>query len=65
MRQDPDSDRYTTDEHGTVVDHAEDELALLAVWKRPTRLLPHITFNYTNLEPLEQAVTPLKKTMVC
>ena len=61
MHQDSDSVRYTTDEHGTVVDHAADELALLAAWNCPTKLLPHITFNYTNLEPLEQAVTPLKK----
>ena len=39
--QDPDRDRYTSDEEGTVVDNAADELELVAVSKRPTRLLPH------------------------
>ena len=41
--QDPDRDRYTSDEEGTVVDNAADELKLIAVSKRPTRLLPHGT----------------------
>ena len=41
--QDPDRDRYTSDEEGTVVDNAADELELIAVSKRPTRLLPHGT----------------------
>ena len=35
MHQDP--DRYTSDEDGTVVDHAGDKLELRAVSKRPTR----------------------------
>ena len=35
MRQDP--DRYTSDEDGTVVDHAANELELRAVSKRPSR----------------------------
>ena len=41
MHQDPDRDRYTSDEEGTVVDNAADKLELIAVSKRPTRLLPH------------------------
>ena len=40
--QDPDRDRYTSDEEGTVIDNAADELELIAVSKRPTRLLPPI-----------------------
>ena len=36
--QDPDRDRYTSDEEGTVVDNAAYELELIAVSKRPTRL---------------------------
>ena len=40
MHQDPDRDRYTSDEEGTVVDNAADELDLIAVSKRPTILLP-------------------------
>ena len=43
MHQDPDRDRYTRDEEGTVVDHAADKLGLIAVSKRPTRLIPHTT----------------------
>ena len=53
-------DSYTSDEEGTVVAHAADELELIAVSKRPTKLLPHATFVHTNLEPLEQEATPLK-----
>ena len=41
--QDPDRDRYTSDEEGTIVDNAADELELIAVSKRPTILLPHAT----------------------
>ena len=41
MHQKPDRDRYTSDEEGTVVDNAADELELIAVSKRPTRLLQH------------------------
>ena len=59
--QDPDRDRYTSDEDGTVVDNAADELELIAVSKRPTRLLPHGTLVRTNLEPSVQEATPLKK----
>ena len=59
--QDPDRDRYTSDEEGTVVDNAADELELIAVSKRPTRLLPHGTVVRTNLEPSVQEATPLKK----
>ena len=59
--QDPDRDRYTPDEEGTVVDNAADELELIAVSKRPTRLLPHGTVVRTNLEPSVQEATPLKK----
>ena len=61
MHQDPDRDRYTSDEEGTVVDNAADELELIAVLKRPTRLLPHGTVVRTNLEPSVQEATPLKK----
>ena len=61
MHQDPDRDRYTSDEEGTVVDNAADELKLIAVSKRPTRLLPHGTVVRTNLKPSVQEATPLKK----
>ena len=61
MHQDPDRDRYTSDEEGTVVDNAANELELIAVSKRPTRLLPHGTVVRTNLEPSVQEATPLKK----
>ena len=61
MHQDPDRDRYTSDEEGTVVDNAADELELIAVLKRPTRLLPHGTVVRTNLETSVQEATPLKK----
>ena len=37
MHQDPDRDRYNSDEEGTVVDNAAEELELIAVLKRPTR----------------------------
>ena len=56
--QDPDRDRYNSDEEGTVVDNAADELELIAVSKRPTRLLPHGTAVRTNLEPSVQEATP-------
>ena len=59
--QDPDRDRYTSDEDGTVVDNSADELELIAVSKRPTRLLPHGTLVRTNLELSVQEATPLKK----
>ena len=59
--QDPDRDRYTSDEEGTAVDNVADELELIAVSKRPTRLLPHGTVVRTNLEPSVQEATPLKK----
>ena len=61
MHQDPDRDRYTSDEEGTVVVNAADELELIAVWRRPTRLLSHGTVVRTNLEPSVQEATPLKK----
>ena len=41
MHQDPDTDRYTSDEKSTVVDNAGDELELIALSKRPTRLRPY------------------------
>ena len=49
MHQDRDSDRYTSDEEGTVVENAADELELIAVSKLPTRLLPHATVFRNNL----------------
>ena len=61
LHQDPDRDRYTSDEEGTVVDNAADELELIALSKRPIRLLPHGTVVRTNLEPSVQEATPLKK----
>ena len=61
MHQDPDRDRCTSDEEGTVVDNAADELELIAVSKRPTRLLPDGTVVRTNLEPSVQEATSLKK----
>ena len=61
MHQDPDRDRYTSDEEGTVVDNTADELELIAVSKSPTRLLPYVTVVRTNLEPSLQEATPLKK----
>ena len=60
MHQDPDKDRYTSDEEGTVVDNAADKLELIAVSKRPNRLLPHETVVRSNLEPSVQEATPLK-----
>ena len=59
--QDPDRDRYTSNEEGTVVENAADELELIAVSKRPTRLLAHGTVVRTSLEPSVQEATPLKK----
>ena len=64
IHQNPDRDRYTSDEEGTVVDNAADEYELIAVSKRPTRLLPHVTVVRTNFEPLEQDATPLKRNSV-
>ena len=61
MHQDPDRDRYISDEEGTVIDNAADEFELIAVSKCPTRLLPHSMVVYTNLEPSLQEATPLKK----
>ena len=61
MHRDPDRDRYTSDEESTVVDNAGDELELIAVSKRPTKLLPHGTVVRTNLEPSVQEATPLNK----
>ena len=61
MHQDPDRDRYTSDEEGIVIDNAADELELIAVSKCPTRLLPHATVVRTNLQPSVQEATPLKK----
>ena len=61
MHQDPDRDRYTSNEEGTVVDNAADEIELIAVSKLQTRLLPHATVVHTNLEPSVQEATPLKK----
>ena len=43
------------------MDNAADELELIAVSKRPTRLLPHGTVVCTNMEPYVQEATPLKK----
>ena len=50
-----------SDEEGTVVDNAADELELIALSKRPTRSLPHATVVRTNLEPSVQEATPMKK----
>ena len=61
MHQDTDRDRYTSDEEGTVVDNAADELELIAVSKRSTRLLPHGTVVRTKLEQSVQEAAPLKK----
>ena len=54
MHQNPDRDRYTSNEEGTVVDNSADELELIAVSNRPTRLLPHGTVIRTNLGPSVQ-----------
>ena len=59
--QDPDRDRFTSDEEGTEVGNAVDELEQIAVSKQSTRLLPHATVVPTNLEPSVQEATPLKK----
>ena len=61
MHQDPDRDRYTSDEEGTVVIKVADELELIAVSKRPTRLFPHAMVFRTNLQPSVQETTSLKK----
>ena len=39
MHQEPDRDRYTSEEEGRVIDNAADELEFLAVSKRSTRFL--------------------------
>ena len=52
---------YTSDEEGTVVDNAADGLELIAVSKRPTKLVPHSMVVRTNLEPSVQEATPLTK----
>ena len=59
LNQDLKRDKYTTNEKSTEVDHATDEL--IAEYKRPTRLHPHVKVVRTNLEPLEQEASPLKK----
>ena len=64
MHQNPESDRYTSDEKGAVVDHTSDELELIAVSKRSTRLLPHATGVHTKLKPLEQEATKFEKSMI-
>ena len=61
VHQDPDRDRYTSDEEGTVVDNAAGELQLIAVSKRSTRLLRHGKVPCTSLEPSVQEATSLKK----
>ena len=61
MNQDPDRDRYTSDEEDTRVENAADELELIAVSKRPTRLLPHPTVVRTKMEHLEQEATRSRK----
>ena len=61
MHQDPDRDRCNTDEEGTVVDNAADDLELIELMKRPTRLLSHATVVRTNLELSVYEATPLKK----
>ena len=62
MHQDPNRDRYTSDEEGTVVDNAADELDLIAVSKRSTRLLPHATVVRTNLRARRDI---FEKDIVC
>ena len=61
MHQDPDRDRYTSDEEGMVVDNAAVEPELIAVSKSTTILLPHAPAVRTNLEPSVQEASPLKK----
>ena len=60
MHQDSDRDSYTSDEESTAVENSADELELIAVTKRATRLIMHATIIRTNLEPLEQEATPSK-----
>ena len=47
IHQDPDRESYNSDEEGTVVDHAADELELIAVSKRPTRLLWRLCLGFS------------------
>ena len=61
MHQDPDRNLHNFDEEDTVLDNAADELDLIAVSKRPTRLLPHATVVSTNLEPTVQEATTSKR----
>ena len=61
MHLDPERDRYTSDKENTVFDNTPDELELIAVSKRSTRLLPLATVVRTNLEPSVQEATLLKK----
>ena len=63
MHQDPDRDRYNSNEEGTVVNDVAHELELKAVSKRPTRLIPHGTVVRTNLKPSVQEATPLRKIL--
>ena len=65
MHQEQDRDRYNSDEEGTRVDHAAYQLELIAVFKRPARLLSHATVVCIKLEPLEQEATPLKNLGWC
>ena len=61
MHQDAYRDRYSSGEKGTILDHAANDLDLIAVSKRPTRLLPHATVVCTNFKPLKQEAATLKK----
>ena len=63
MHQDPDRQRYTTNEESTEVDSAADDLEMIALSTRPTRLLPHATVNRSNLEPLEESNTFEEETV--
>ena len=61
LNQDPDSHRYTSNDDCTVVNNVADELQLIAVLKRPIRLLPHAAVVRTNLKYLEQEAAPSEK----
>ena len=65
MHHNPDRDQYTSDQEGTVVDNAADELELIAVSKRPTRLLPNAYCCPYQLGTINARSDTFEKEIVC
>ena len=61
IHQDPDRDRYTSDEEGTVVDNAADELETDSSFKTPNQIAATWYGRPYHLEPSVQEATPLKR----